>query len=516
MTLKNNSSLPSQRTAGGRLVKRLQRIATIRSVVLLLGWDEETYMPPGASPVRGVQTSYLTSLAHKQLISPVTARMIERARQELTAGDDSSPMAHIVRLAALDYEQAKKLPTSFVAEFARVKSTAGAAWRQARKERNFSLFQPHLEKVIELVRRKAKLVGYTDHPYDALIGEFEPGMTTAELRRLFAELKQSLLPLIAGVRSNAQAVDDLCLQQSFAEETQESFCQVLAVALGLDPNHGRLDRSAHPFSEGIAPPYDARLTTRYAARELMNAISGTCHELGHHFYERGMDPDFAGTPLGQFISLGVHESQSRLWENCVGLNPSFWSHWYPLLQKCFPEQLGAVDCQTFLRAINKSEPTLVRTESDELTYNLHVIIRFELELALLEGKLEAADLPAAWHEKYQELLGISAPDDYDGVLQDVHWSGGMFGYFPTYTIGNLLSIMLWEQALSEHPEIETEMASGRYETLHNWLQTKVHRVGRRFTTQELARNVCGTEILVAPFARYLGRKFGALYGFNVI
>jgi carboxypeptidase Taq len=500
------------KSAYGRLLARLRLISTIRSAYSALDWEMKTYMPKAGAPSRSNQMAYLAGQAHKLFTAPATGRLIEKALAQLAGFDQASAEAHIVRLAASDYKRGRKLPVSFVGKFSRVTSLAETAWEEAREKNCFLLFQPHLEQVIALVREKAEMVGYNDHVYDALIDEFEPGMTTSELRRIFAELKARLVPLIRNVHKNAAAIDDTCLKQSFALEAQEAFCRELVLALGLNPLYARLDKSAHPFTEGIAPPFDVRITARYDVNQLMGSIGSVTHESGHALYELGLPAEDSGTPLAQAISLGVHESQSRLWENCVGLGRSFWAHWYPRLQKYFPDQLGAVSCETFYRAINKVEPSLIRTESDELTYNLHVIIRFELELALVEGKLKVADLPAAWNDKYEELLGIRPTTDAEGVLQDVHWSGGSFGYFPTYTLGNLISIQLWEQAVLAHPDLNLHIADNDYEPLLQWLRANVHSQGRRFDTAGLIRNVCGSEIQVDPFASYLERKFGELYG----
>jgi carboxypeptidase Taq len=505
----------SPRSPYARLLARLRTISTLRSAAVKIQWDKMTYMPRGGAVSAGDQVALLATEAHKRFISARTGKLIKSAQAQIAGFDPASAEAHIVRLAAQDYERAKKLPAKFVEDFARVTTVSETVWEEARETNNFLLFQPHLEKVVALVRQKAELMGYAGHPYNALVDEFEPGMTTDELRRIFTELKARIVPLYRAVQEHATAVGDACLQQSFPIAAQRAFCQELSVALGLDPRYARLDESAHPFTEGLSPPFDVRITTRYDARNLMGAISGVNHEDGHALYELGLDPEHAGTPLSQPISLGVHESQSRLWENCVGKSRAFWSYWYPRLQQQFPDQLQTVPVETFYQAMNKSGLSLIRTESDELTYNLHIIIRFELELALIEGSLKVADLPTAWNDKYEELLGIRPPNDAEGVLQDVHWSGGNIGYFPTYTLGNLISLQLWEKALSEHPDLEPQIAAGSYDTLLQWLRKNVHRPGRRYDTRGLVQKICGTEILVEPFARYLEDKFSALYGFKV-
>jgi carboxypeptidase Taq len=500
------------KSAYGRLLARLRLINTVRSARSVLSWEMKTYMPKGGASSRSDQMAYLAGQAHKLFTAPATGRLIEKALAQIADFDPASAEAHIVRLAAQDYKRDRRLPASFVDKFSRVTSLAETAWEEAREKNSFALFLPHLEQVIALVREKAGLLGYESDVYDALIDEFEPGMSTTELRRIFAELKARLVPLIRAVQKNATAIDDTCLQQSFAVEAQEAFCREFVLALGLNPLNARLDKSTHPFSSGIASPFDVRITARYSAKHVMGSIASVTHEFGHAFYEMGLPAEYAGTPLAQAISTGVHESQSRLWQNCVGLGRAFWAHWYQRLQQHFPDQLGLVSCETFYRAINKVAPSLVRTEADELTYNLHVIIRFELELALVEGKLKVADLPAAWNDKYEELLGIRPSTDSAGVLQDTHWAVGAFGYFPTYTLGNLISIQLWEQALLAHPDLELHIANADYEPLSHWLRTNVHGQGRRFDTRGLIRNVCGSEIQVDPFASYLERKYGELYG----
>jgi carboxypeptidase Taq len=494
-----------------QLKARLAEIHDINKAAALLSWDQQTYMPRGAVGARAEQLATLSRLAHAMFIDDATGRLLDAAAPLAERLPYDSDEASLVRVARRDYERARKLPSDFVADMSRAATTARAAWQEARKQSDFAQFQPHLERIVELVIQQADYLGYADHPYDALLDLYEPEMRAADVRKLFAELRDGLTPLVRAVAARPDLVDDSLLKQGYDEQAQVRAGERIIGAIGFDFERGRQDFSAHPFCTSFAPT-DVRITTRVSRDFLNEALFGTLHEMGHALYEQGVGPSLFRTPLARGASLGIHESQSRMWENLVGRGRAFWRHFLPLLQETFPEQLGGVDVEEFYRAINRSEPSLIRVEADELTYNLHVMLRFELELALLEGRLAVADLPGAWNELTQQYLGITPPDDGLGVLQDVHWSGGMIGYFPTYTLGNVISAQLFEQARAELGDLDAQFAAGEFGGLLGWLRRNVHAHGRKFTPNELLQRVVGAGVAAGPYLGYLRQKFGELYG----
>ena len=498
-----------QKTAYERLKERLATISDLHSTKSLLFWDQQTYLPGRGVAGRAEQMATLSRLSHEMLTDSETAKLFDAAGEP----DSSSEKGALLRRARRDYERATRLPAKLVAEVSRVTSMAEPAWVQAREESDWHLFAPHLEKVLSLQRESAEHLGYEDHPYDALLDAYEPGAKTSLLASMFEELKRGVVPLINSVVQHSRDVADdraAPLHGDFGEAEQEKFGKAVISAFGYDWKRGRQDRSAHPFcvSPGAG---DVRITTRFDRGWLAPALFGTMHEAGHALYTQGVNPDYARTPLDGGISMGVHESQSRLWENLVGRSRPFWSHYYPKLQEVFPEALRGVDAETFYRAINVLEPSEIRVEADEVTYNLHILLRFELEVALIEGTLSVADLPAAWSDKMNEYLGIEPKNDSVGVLQDIHWADGLFGYFPTYTIGNVLSVQLFDEAVQAHPEIPEQIRAGEFSTLLGWLRENVHRHGARFYPDELVERVTGRPLDTATYLSYLNEKFGELY-----
>ncbi|HNA26670.1 MAG TPA: carboxypeptidase M32 [Nitrospira sp.] len=495
------------------LINRLLEIRRIQSAASVLSWDQETYMPAGGGAARAEQIATLEGLAHEKLVSQevetLLADWIDPATGQAAAGWDE-PSRSLLRETWRDFSRAKKLPSAFVIRLSRECSLAQQAWVTAREESRFSKFLPSLRTIISLKREEADYLGYRNSPYDALLDTYEPGATIGQLAPLFTELRERLVVLLRKVQASGVAVDDTCLHQRFDQAKQIEFGRLVLVAMGYDFERGRLDLSAHPFTTSFHPT-DVRVTTRVFEKDLPSCLFSCIHEGGHGLYDQGLDPRYYGSPLGESVSLGIHESQSRLWENCVGRSRAFWHCFYPILQQTFPQQLGTVPLDLFYAAINRASPSLIRVEADELTYNLHIMLRVEIEQALIENRVQPDDLPELWNEKMQSYLGIVPEQDAEGVLQDVHWSMGAFGYFPTYTLGNLYAVQFFEQAKQELPQLEEHIAAGQLVPLRRWLEQKIHRWGRMFTPDHLARRVTGKGVSPEPFLHYLEGKYRELY-----
>jgi carboxypeptidase Taq len=497
--------------------KRLEELRKQFGVVVdleaaggVLGWDQQTYMPPGGAQGRAMQLATLGRLAHEQLVSEEMGAALEAAEAEVEGLDADSDEVRMVRKARREFDKARKVPSEWVAEFRRLTALAHQVWEKARAEADFSQFQAPLEEIVQLRRDYADFFVPFDHVYDPLLDDFEPGMKTAEVRAVFDELRPEQIALVQEIVDRGTPVDDSVVHQHFEEQKQWDFGMQVAQALGFDLERGRQDKSVHPFTSGFGTG-DVRITTRFDTGFLNTALFGTMHEAGHAMYEQGVNPEFDRTPLGIAASLAMHESQSRMWENLVGRSRAFWLAFYGRLQEVFPGQLGEVDLETFYRAINKVEPSLIRVEADEATYNLHIMLRFELEIAMMEGTLDVADLPEAWNTKFQEFLGLVPPDDGQGVLQDVHWSGGMMGYFPTYALGNLVAAQLWAKITEDVPELGSKIERGEFGDLLGWLRENVHRHGSKFEPTELLTEVTGSGLTAKPYLRYLRDKFGVIY-----
>ena len=495
------------------LTTRLLEIRRIQSAAAVLSWDQETYMPAGGGAARAEQIATLEGLAHQRLVSAELETLLTEWIDPATgqAADSwDEPSRSLLRETWRDFSRAKKLPSDFVIRLSRECSLAQQAWVTAREESRFSKFLPSLKIILDLKRDEARYLGYRNSPYDALLDTYEPGATIAQLAPLFTQLRERLVPLLRRVQASHVTIDDRCLHQSFDQSKQVEFGRLVLTAMGYDFERGRLDLSAHPFTTSFHPT-DVRVTTRVFEKDLPSCLFSCIHEGGHGLYDQGLDPRYYGSPLGESVSLGFHESQSRLWENCVGRSRAFWHCFYPILQQTFPQQLADVPLDRFYAAINRAAPSLIRVEADELTYNLHIMVRVEIEQALIEGRAEPDDLPGLWSEKMQSYLGIVPERDAEGVLQDVHWSMGAFGYFPTYTLGNLYSVQFFEQATLELPQLEEEMRAGHLLPLRRWLEQKIHRWGRMFTPDHLARRVTGSGVNPEPFLRYLETKYAELY-----
>ncbi|MBI3805039.1 MAG: carboxypeptidase M32 [Nitrospirae bacterium] len=498
------------------LIEYLQDIQHLSSAISLLHWDQETYMPPGAGGARAEQLSALGGLAHDKSVGPEMQRILSQW-VDLESGAikgneetwDEAARA-LLRESWRDYHKATKLPSEFVRRFGKAASISEQVWVEARKKSDFSRFAPHLKTMIALKKEEADYLGYQRSPYDALLDAYEPGMTVAQLVPLFASLRAKLVPLLEQiVHSPIQPNGDF-LHRSYPPEKQLAFGQKVLEAMGYDFNCGRQDISAHPFTTSFHPT-DVRITTRVDEGDLLSSLFSSIHEGGHALYDQGLNPDLYGTPLGEARSLGIHESQSRLWENGIGRSKALWRHFYPILQKTFPEGLEGVDLERFYAAINRVQPSLIRVEADELTYNLHIIIRFEIERALIEENLPVEALPALWNEKMRLYLGLTPPSDAQGVLQDIHWSGGAFGYFPTYTLGNLYAIQFLNQAKKEIPDLEGESARGNLLPLKQWLNEKIHRWGKQYASDELILRITGETLNPDYFVQYLKEKFTPIY-----
>jgi carboxypeptidase Taq len=490
-----------------QLKELLGEIADLNAAVAVLGWDQNTYMPSGGAEARGHQLATLSKIAHLKFTAPETGKLIEEIQKE--GLDPESDDAALVRVVARDYEKATRVPPEFVAEFAQVTSRAHEAWVEAKGKSEFSIFRPHLEKIVELTRQYITFFPPADHPYDTLLDNYEPGMKTAEVKEIFDQLRPRQVELIRAISERPQ-VEDSFLRLDYEKQKQWDFGVEVITRFGYDWKRGRQDESPHPFTTSFSI-HDVRITTRFLPNDGVSALFSTMHEAGHALYEQGIDPAFERTPLASGASLAIHESQSRMWENLVGRSLPFWEHFYPRFRELFPAQLGNVDLMTFYKGINKVQPSLIRVEADEATYNLHIMLRLEIEIALVEGNLQVKDLPEYWNTKMQEYLGLTPPNDAQGVLQDIHWSMGFIGYFSTYALGNLISVQLWEKIHQDIPDLEDQIRRGEFGALLSWLREKVHRYGRKYEPQQLVQRITGSKITPEPYLRYLQQKFGAIY-----
>lgn len=492
------------------LKQRLREITHLRSALAILQWDQEVYMPEEGSGFRGETLAYLAGLNHTKFIALDNDGLLSKLHQAVQAGEIVGDDAVIVEEVWRDFEREQKLPTEFVEALAKLTSEANSVWIKARKANDFALFAPYLERIVAMSREQAKLIGYNDSPYDALLNMYEPGATTSEVATTLEMLKTFLVPFIQKLKTSADQPDASLLLGTYPIDKQVDFNKHVAETLGFNFSCGRVDVSAHPFCTNFNP-YDVRFTTRYNIEDIWGSVGSTVHEVGHGLYEQGLQAEHFGTPLAEYISLGIHESQSRMWENQVGKSKPFWQFFYPKLQAEFPEPFTSIELEDFYRAINSVMPSLIRTESDEVTYNLHIIIRFEIEKELIEGTLEVKDVPQVWNRKYKEYLGIEVPNDAQGVLQDVHWSHGSFGYFPTYTLGNLYAAQLFTQAKKEIPDLETKFARGEFAPLLVWLREKIHIHGKRFTAGALIEEITGKPLSSTYFTAYLEEKYTEIY-----
>lgn len=488
----------------------LNEVADLNAASALLGWDQQTYMPAGSAEGRGNQLATLGQIAHIKFTSDEVGHLLDDLEPQAAQLEPDSDTARLIKVTRREYDKNTKVPTEWVAEFARVTTVGQQVWQEARVDNNFARFQPYLEKIIDLRRQYAAIFAPYEHVYDPLLDDFEPGMKTAEVKEIFGKLRPQQVELIKAIGERPQ-VDDSFLHQQFAEQKQWDFGVEVISKIGYDWQRGRQDRSAHPFTTNFGID-DVRITTKFLPNFVTSAIFSTVHETGHALYEQGIDHALERTPLAGGASLGMHESQSRLWENLVGRSYPFWQHFFPRLQEFFPEQLGNVSLEAFYKGINKVQPSLIRIEADEATYNLHIMLRLELEIALIEGSLQVKDLPQAWNARMQDYLGVTPSNDKNGVLQDIHWSGGMVGYFSTYALGNLISAQLWEKINQDILDLPDQIRKGEFSALLGWLRQNVHRHGAKYDSQELVTRITGSKIDPAPYMRYLTDKFSQVYG----
>ncbi len=490
------------------LKRRLNLISDLGAAQSLLSWDQETQMPPDAARVRGLQMASLAGLSHQMFIGEETRVLLEAAEQSSTVSEIG---ADLLRVTRRDYDKATKLPTAFVEELTQARSEAHHAWIKARGENDFAHFAPYLSRVLDLTRRYAELTSQGDHPYDALLDDYEPGMKTSQVRQIFADLRERTLPLLRKIVAAGDAADYGVLSRPFPAAAQRAFSlKVAAEAFGLQPGFSRLDVSAHPFQTNFSAD-DLRITTRFDEQYFPMSLFGTWHETGHAMYEYGVGRELERTPLSRGASLGVHESQSRMFENLLGRSRAFWQRYFGEFAGAAPEVAAGQDAESIYRAVNRVQPSLIRVEADEVTYNFHIMLRFELELALLEGELSVAELPDAWNAKMQAYLGLTPPSDAEGVLQDIHWSSGLIGYFPTYSLGNLLSVQLFEAA-RRVPEIAAGIEQADYAPLHEWLRVNVHQYGRRRTPGQIVQDATGQPLSADAYVNYLFDKYTDIYG----
>ena len=492
------------------LKNRLREIYDLIQAGDLLSWDEATYMPPGGAPARGRQTALLARIAHEKSVDPALGKLLDELQPYQESQPYDSDDASLIRLARREYERDIKIPPKFMAELYQHSSKIYNTWVTARPENNFKALEPLLEHTLDLSRQMADFFPGYEHIADPLIDLADYGMKATTLRSLFAQLRREMVPIVQAITSQPPA-DDSCLKRNYPQADQLAFGLEVIKQLGYDFNRGRQDLTLHPFMTKFSLG-DIRITTRIKENDLSDGLFSTIHESGHAMYEQGIRMELEGTPLANGTSAGIHESQSRTWENLVGRSRGFWEYFYPKLQAKFPQQLKGVSLDTFYRAVNKVQRSLIRTDADEVTYNLHVMIRFDIELALLEGNLLVRDLPEYWHQRYKADLGVRAPDDRDGVLQDVHWFGGLIGgEFQGYTLGNIMGAQFYTQALKENPAIPQQISQGKFDTLHNWLIDKVYQHGSKFTANELIERVTGGPLSIEPYIHYLKEKYGELY-----
>jgi carboxypeptidase Taq len=484
------------------LTEQLRKVADLNYAAALLQWDQEVYMPENGAAGRANQLATLSGMAHECSVDTRLGELLSVLINDTTLSEKE---LRNVKEAHRNYNDKKKYTTDFVVNMSRTVSDAFNSWQQAKERSDFSLFAPHLEKLVALKLQECQLLGYKDHPYDALINQHEPGCTTQELKRVFENVKQVLVPFVKSVIATSQAEDDFT-HKKYDRQKQWDFGIGLLKEMGFDFNSGRQDISSHPFTINFNSR-DVRVTTRINEHDLCEMIWSCIHEGGHALYEQGLPYDDYGMPSGEYLSLGIHESQSRLWENNVGRSRAYWQYHFPKLKAIFPEELSSVSADHFYAVINRVAPSLIRTNADELTYHLHVLIRFEIEIALMEGAVAVKDLPQLWNSKYREYLGVEVPSDAKGVLQDVHWSHGSFGYFPTYSLGSFYAAQFYNKALEAIPELETEIANGNTSSLLNWLRTNIHAHGRLYTAEELCIRITGKPLDFNEFMIYIRRKF---------
>jgi carboxypeptidase Taq len=491
-----------------QLKELLGEVADLRQILNVLEWDQNVSMPPGGSEARGQQLATLGRIAHEKATSEEVGKLIEDLKQE--GSDPDSDDAALIRVSAREYDKATRVPAEFISKHAIATTKAFEAWVEARSKSDFSIFRPHLEKVVELSQEYISFFPPAAHPYDTLLNDYEPGMKTADVQEIFDNLRPKQVKLLKAINSVKQVKDDF-LYKKYNEKKVWDFGEAIITKFGYDWSRGRQDKAPHPFQTTFSVN-DTRITNRFETDNPLATLFSAMHEAGHAMYEQGSNPAYERTPLAGGTSLAVHESQSRMWENLVGRSLPFWEHFFPALKKTFPAQLDGVSVKSFYKAINKVESSLIRVNADEATYNMHVMLRLELEIGMVEGKFAVKDLPEIWNAKMDEYLGIVPPNDAQGVLQDVHWSSGLMGYFSTYALGNLVSAQVWEKVNKDIKDLDEQIRKGKFDELLNWLRAKIHIYGHKYDPQDLVQKVTGSKINSDAYIRYLTNKYSAIYG----
>ena len=494
------------------LTRLLREAALLGSCSNVLGWDEQTYMPEGGTQFRSEQLGLIAGMTHERATAPRIGELLSELEADGSLGDPDGDRAVNVREARRSYNRATKLPRRLVEELSRTTTLAQQAWVKARRESDFPHFLPWLEKMIGLKREEAEAIGYgSGVPYDALLDDYEPGATTADITKVFAPLRDELVKLVSAIHHSSKRPNIDILTRHYPKTPQIVLAEAASKAIGFDFERGRIDASAHPFCSGFGPG-DCRLTTRYNDHHFPSAFFGVLHESGHGIYDQGLPINSFGLGIGQAVSLGIHESQSRMWENFVGRSRAFWTYMYPTAQQAFPQALGQVGFDDFCFAINDVRPSFIRVEADEVTYNLHIMLRFEIEQLLIAGNLKPADVPGVWNEKFSQYFGLTVPNDSHGCLQDIHWSGGLLGYFPTYALGNMCAAQFFNAARRDLGDLDEMFAHGQFKPLKAWLNEKIHNHGKRYPARRLVEVVTGQPLSHQPLIDHLNQKFGELYG----
>jgi len=493
------------------LTGRVKQVNLLGSCMALLGWDERTYMPFKGAANRAEQQSLLAGMAHEKFTSSETDDLLSEVEAGDLIKDRLSPDAVNVREIRRVYDKKVKVPKSLVEEISRTTTLSEQAWVEARKKSDFSMFAPWLTKMIDLKSQEAEAVGYKKEPYDALLDDYEPGETATNITRVFTELRRDLVPLVEAITHSTRRPNLSIIERDYPVDRQTILGKAASAAIGFDYDGGRMDVTTHPFCTTIGSG-DVRITTRFNQRHFGQAFFGILHETGHGLYEQGLDPQYRGLPMGDAISLGIHESQSRMWENIVGRSKPFWEYFFPRVRQVFWEALSDVKLDDFYFAINDVKPSFIRVEADEATYNLHILLRFEIEHAIFNKEVKTEDIPALWNDKFQKYFGIKPPDDARGCLQDVHWGAGLIGYFPTYTLGNLYSAQFYAKATEDLGNLDEQFTRGKFDSLLVWLREKIHRHGQRYRAEELVKEVTGKPLSHSYLIEYLKEKYSPLYG----
>ncbi len=499
-------------TAYEELIKQVKEVSLLSSCASVLGWDERTYMPRAGASFRADQLSLIAGLTHERFTSPKIGELLSLAESDGLTKDPTSDTAVNLREIRHQYNRYTKLPKDLVEELTRVTSLAQGEWAEARKKNDFKLFQERLGQVIDLTRKSADAYGWKGEPYNALLDGYEPGATVDDVNAVFEPLRVELVELLAKIKNAPKKPDVTIVEREYDVELQRVFGEMVAAAIGFDFSAGRLDVTTHPFCSGFGTG-DTRITTRYNPKRLNDALFGIMHEAGHGLYEMGINKTkYFGTPLGEAVSLGIHESQSRMWENQVGRSREFWVYFLPQAQRIFRESLAGVSVDQFYGAINYVTPSYIRVEADECTYNLHILLRFELERAIVKGDLKVADIPGEWNSRFKKYFGIDVDKDANGCLQDVHWSAGLMGYFPTYTLGNLYSAQFFGKAKADIPGLMQQFEKGDFSALLGWLRKNIHEHGQRYRARDLGQKVTGQTLSHKPLIEYLKKKYSEIYG----